>query len=104
MKNHSLAHLIFCATLSLFLSIPLTGNSYFPKYKHSDSSSILLKEVIILSGPPQTLTSETPKKISVIKGPIVNWYGVLMNEPALFKKEAKTISIFTTQKKDLTMS
>lgn len=101
MKNHSLAPLIFCATLSLFLSISLTGNSHFPKYKHSDSSSILLKEVIILSGPSQTLTSETPKKMSVIKGPIVNWYGVLMNDPALFKKEAKTISIFTTQKKEL---
>jgi hypothetical protein len=90
--------------LTLFLSMPIKGNSWLQIDKNSDTNTIVLKEVIVLSKSAKvikSLSSDTPKRNSQIRGPLVIWMGVLIDSPNLNRKELKTFSIFTLIKKKI---
>jgi hypothetical protein len=92
---------LFTGLLSIIF-IESKGNSYQLAKKYTDTGSILLKEVVVLSEPSDIFSSETPKKMSEIICPLTFWQGVLMNEPELFNKELMTFSIYTTNKRKST--
>jgi hypothetical protein len=51
-----------------FICQQANGNFYLLENKYTDTSSILLKEVVVLSEPSNIFSSETPKKMSEIRG------------------------------------
>lgn len=94
MKNSSKLFLFFfTGLLSLLIS---EVKAYSHREANLDSNAILLKEVVILSDPSKTPSSEIPKKVSSISGgPLQLWMGMLLNDPTLFQKEIRTISFYT---------
>ena len=95
--------------LTLFLSMPIKGNCW-PQIDNnsdtntSDTNTIVLKEVIVLSKSGKeikSLSSDTPKRNSQIRGSLVIWMGVLIDSPNLNRKELKTFSIFSLIKKKI---
>lgn len=95
-------YLLYILFFLTFSSISAKGAYYKHAKKLANTNAIPLKDSIILfdtTKQAKTLSSETPKKISRIQGSMINWIGVLIDDPILWHKRMKSFSMHVTSKK-----